>query len=203
MCLQNPQGRRLEYYSTGLELMHEPSGIMSQHMPYISRLKRKKQQQQNERARWMGFTDAIKHVQEKENCTAENAAQQLLEAIIDGELVAQSETWGTLEPVTPGKLSGRLKVCLDKVGYIKLDSTVTEAKTGDTYPPLEFVKGPVVDIDYEQVGPIPEINSEDYIPLLVLKENVLRWPLSGFQHQENAYTPTGDMLEAGNSESGF
>lgn len=51
-------------------------------MPYISKLERERQrarqEEQTEEARWMQFKDAVTYVQEKEGCTAESAAEQLI-----------------------------------------------------------------------------------------------------------------------------
>src|SRR5450759_3703859 len=52
-------GRLREYYSAVLDLTHEPSGTTSQHMPYISKLERERQQEQKERERWIELARQI------------------------------------------------------------------------------------------------------------------------------------------------
>lgn len=67
------------------------------------------------------------------------------------------------------------------------DASVTDAKVTRTYPKLEFVNGPVVDADLDRDAPLTEVNTLHYIPLLVLKEDMDRWPL------EDSSTKVGNI----------
>ncbi len=152
-------------------------------MPYISKLERESQRAtqegQTERARWFNLKDAVTCVQEKEGCTAESAAKQLITAIIDQALPAKwdDEIGG---PITPSEFSGTVKVCLDGVGFVKRNYETANSKSivrsTSTYPPLEFVNGPVIDaLDLNE--PLTKVNTLTYSPLLVLKEDMDHWPL--------------------------
>jgi len=125
--------------------------------------------------------DAVKYVQEKEGCTDESAAEQLVTAIVDRALAAQWDDEGGLEPVIPNEFGGTVKICLDGVGFVKRYCLAGEAKPiarrACDYPKLEFVKGAVIDIDFDKDTPYSEVNTLSYIPLLVLKEDMHRWPL--------------------------
>ena len=133
----------------------------------------------------MHFMDAVKYVGKKDGCTDERAVEHLVTAIVDQALAAQ---WGGdlgLEPVIPSEFTGILKICLDGVGSVKRNRETAKAKsitrwTGN-YPKLEFVNGPVFD-DFKNVpltenAPDTEVSNLNYIPLLVLKETMDRWPL--------------------------
>ena len=153
-------------------------------MPYISKLERERQrathEEQTERARWFHFKDAVTYVQEKEGCTAESAAEQLITAIIDQALAAK---WDDMigGPSTPSEFSGTVKVCLDGVGFVKRNYETAKSKSiarsTSKYPPLEFVSGPVIDADMDLNGPLTEVNTLTYSPLLVSKEQIDHWPL--------------------------
>jgi hypothetical protein len=152
-------------------------------MPYISKLEREeqraRQQAQKERARWMHFKAAVTSVQEKEGCTAESAAKQLITAIVDQALAAEWDDEGGLEPITLSEFSGTVKICLDGVGFVKRYHLGAKIKSAGrwtrNYPKLQFAKGPVLDADLSD-APYSEVNTFDYIPLLVLKEDMDRWP---------------------------
>ena len=152
-------------------------------MPYISKLERERQrarqQEQKERARWMHFKDAVTYVQEKEGCTAESAAVQLVTAIIDQALTAQWDDEGGPQPITPSEFSGTVKICLDGVGFVKRYHAGAKikpiARSTRNCPTLEFVDGPVIDAD-DPDKRFSEVNTLDYIPLLVLMEDIHRWP---------------------------
>ncbi len=147
-------------------------------MPYNSKRERKRQQEEKERARRVHFMDAVKYVQEKEACTDESAAEQLIAAIIDRAIAAE---WGDGQPISPSEFSGTLRLCLDGVGFVKRnDEPIAKAKSvagwTTNYPKLEFVKGPVTDA-LRSDAPLSEVNNLDYIPLLVSKADLDRWPL--------------------------
>jgi hypothetical protein len=154
-------------------------------MPYISKLERERQQEQEERARWMNFMDAVKCVQEEGSYTDESAAKQLITAIVDEKLAARWVGVVGLEPVIPSEFAGILKICLDGVGVVKRNRETAKTKsitrwTGNC-PKLEFVNGPVFD-DFKNVpltenAPDNEVSNLNYIPLLVSKEDMDRWPL--------------------------
>lgn len=154
-------------------------------MPYISKLERERQrarqEEQTEEARWMQFKDAVTYVQEKEGCTAESAAEQLITAIIDQALTTQ---WDDLigGPITRSDFGGTVEVCLDGVGFVKRNyetaNSKSIARSTREYPTLEFVNGPVIDADTElNRRPLTKVNTLTYIPLLVSKEDMDRWPL--------------------------
>jgi len=178
-------GRLREYYSAVLDLTHEPSGTTSQHMPYISKLERERQQEQKERERWMHFMDAVKYVGKKDGCTDERAAEQLVTAIVDQALAAQ---WGGdlgLQPIIPSEFTGILKICLYGVGFVKRNRETAKAKSITRWtgkcPKIQFVNGPVFN-DFQDVPltenlPYAEVSTLTYIPLLVLTEDMDRWPL--------------------------
>ncbi len=159
-------------------------------MPYISKLERESQRAtqegQTERARWFNLKDAVTCVQEKEGCTAESAAKQLITAIIDQALPAKwdDEIGG---PITPSEFSGTVKVCLDGVGFVKRNYETAKSKSiarsTSKYPPLEFVSGPVIDADMDLNGPLTEVNTLTYSPLLVSKEQMDHWPLDDSNHK--------------------
>ena len=154
-------------------------------MPYISNLERERQQEQDERSRWMYFTDAVKCVQEEGSCTDESAAKQLITAIVDQKLAAQ---WGGdlgLQPIIPSEFTGILKICLYGVGFVKRNRKTAKAKSITRWtgkcPKIQFVNGPVFN-DFQDVPltenlPYAEVSTLTYIPLLVLKEDMDRWPL--------------------------
>lgn len=48
----------------------------------------------------------------------------------------------------------------------------------DGYPNIQFVEGPVVDIDFDKDTPYSEVNTLSYIPLLVAGEYLSRWPFA-------------------------
>src|SRR5450759_2547579 len=98
-------------------------------MPYISKLERERQQEQEERARWMNFTDAVKCVQEEGSCTDESAAKQLITAIVDEKLAARWVGAVGLEPVIPSEFTGILKICLDGVGVVKRNRETAKTKS--------------------------------------------------------------------------
>jgi hypothetical protein len=154
-------------------------------MPYISKLERERQQEQEERARWMNFMDAVKCVQEEGSCTDESAAKQLITAIVDEKLAARWVGVVGLEPVIPSEFTGILKICLDGVGVVKRNRETAKAKSITRWtgkcPKIQFVNGPVFN-DFQDVPltenlPYAEVSSLTYIPLLVLKEDMDRWPL--------------------------
>jgi hypothetical protein len=149
-------------------------------MPYVSKLERKRQQEKEQRARWIHFTDAVKYVQEKDGCTDESAAEQLVTAIVDQALAAR---WGDvvgLRPISPSELSGILKICLYGVGFVKRNRDTAKiqsiAHRARNHPKLQFVSGPVID-EFGDDVPLTEVNTLNYVPLLVLKEDMDRWPL--------------------------
>ena len=168
-------------------------------MPYISKVERERQrarqQEQKERARWMHFKDAVTYVQEKEGCTAETAAEQLITAIIDQALAARWDDEGGLKPITPSEFSGTLKICLDGVGFVKRYHAAAKikpiARSTRNYPKLEFVDGPVIDAD-DRDRRFSEVNTLDYIPLLLLKEDIHRWPL---EHTSAEVRNTGKKVQ--------
>jgi hypothetical protein len=153
-------------------------------MPYISKLERERQrarqEEQTERARWFHFKDAVTCVQEKEGCTAESAAEQLIAAIIDQALAAK---WDDMigGPITPSDFGGTVEVCLDGVGFVKRNyetaNSKSIARSTRKYPTPEFVNGPVIDADMDLNGPLTKVNTLTYIPLLVSKEDMDQWPL--------------------------
>ncbi len=133
----------------------------------------------------MHFMDAVKYVQEKEGCTDKSAAEQLVTAIVDQALAARWDDEAGLKRITPSEFSDTLMICLDGVGFVKRnDQPTAKAKaverwTTYTYPKLQFVNGPVIDADLRN-APYSEVNTFHYIPLLVLKEDMDRWPLEDF-----------------------
>jgi hypothetical protein len=169
---------------------------MGQQMPYISKAARERerarQQEQRERARWMHLKDAVKYVQEysvkeeKEACTEESATEQLFTAIVDQALPARWDAERGLQRVVPSEFGKTVKVCLDGVGFAKRDRVKVKL-TSPQCPKLEFVKGPVVDFDSNPDAPFTDINTADYVPLLVLQEFMRRWPLvdSGIKTRNN------------------
>ena len=150
-------------------------------MPYISKLERERQNEQVERARWMHFTDAVKCVQEESSCTDESAAKQLITAIVDQNLAARWEGMAGLQPIIPSEFSGTLKIRLYGVGFVKRNRATAKAKSitrwTRNYPKIQFVNGPVIDVDFGEDSPLTEVNTLNYIPLLVSKEHMDRWPL--------------------------
>ena len=133
----------------------------------------------------MHFLDAVKYMREKDGCTDESAAEQLVAAIVDQALAARWEGVVGLEPVIPSEFSGILKICLDGVGVVKRNRETAKVKSiarwMGNYPKLQFVNGPVFD-DFEYVplaknAPDTEVSNLNYIPLLVSKEYMDRWPL--------------------------
>ena len=129
----------------------------------------------------MHFIDAVKYVQEKEGCTDKSAAEQLVTAIVDQALAARWDDEAGLKRITPSEFSDTLMICLDGVGFVKRNHQPTakakavERWTTYTYPKLQFVNGPVIDADLRN-APYSEVNTFHYIPLLVLKEDMDRWP---------------------------
>jgi hypothetical protein len=125
----------------------------------------------------MHFNAAVTYVQEKEGGTAESATAQLITAIKDQALAARWDDEGGLEPITPSEFSGTLKICLDGVGFVKRYHAAAKikpiARSTRNYPKLEFVAGPVIDAD-DQDKRFSEVNTLDYIPLLVLKDDIHR-----------------------------
>ena len=92
-------------------------------MPYVSKREREIQrealQKEQERARWIHFMDAVTYVQEKEDCTVKNAAEQLIIAIVDGALAACWDDVLGLEAAAPSDFSGVVKICLYDIGFVE------------------------------------------------------------------------------------
>ena len=149
----------------------------------------------------MQLTDAINYVQERNGCSEMEAAEQLITAIVDQVLPACWDDEGGLEGIVPGEFIGTVKVCLDGVGYVKRNYAAAKAQREimrlqrqkkiyaaekakpvapwtDGYPNIQFVEGPVVDIDFDKDTPYSEVNTISYIPLLVAGEYLSRWPFA-------------------------
>ncbi len=155
-------------------------------MPYTSRLEKQRRHaaelEQKERARWMNLMDAIKRVQEKEPCSEQSAAQQLITAIVDEVLAARWDDAYGLERVAPSELSGTVQVCLYEAGFVERKYVAQNSKSAHKsgvvgeYPTIEVVYGPVegaiCDVDRLLVEGAPPT----WIALLVSKEDMDRWP---------------------------
>ena len=125
--------------------------------------------------------DAVTYVQEKEDCTVKNAAEQLIIAIVDGALAACWDDVLGLEAAAPSDFSGVVKICLYDIGFVERIKVPEELesirrRTRDNYPTLKIESGPVL-------GAVCDVNrflddaAPAYVALLVLKEHMDLWPL--------------------------
>jgi hypothetical protein len=60
---------------------------------------------------------------------------------------------------------------------------------------LEIVDGPVVDIDFDQDGPIPDVNTSDYRPLLVSRDDIQKWPFVSDEEPNQALSASTQISE--------
>jgi hypothetical protein len=177
-------------------------------MRYVSKAEKERQRQQSERQRWMTLVEAINSITSKESCDQREAVDDLFRAIVDNNVKARLGNWSS-DPDSLGGFNvasrydfqGKIKVCLDGPGYIRLDSQPAKIKypIGDIngYAKVEIVDGPVVDIDFdiEKDVPIPDVNTSDYRPLLVSRDDLQKWPFVSDEESHQDLSAPAQILE--------
>jgi hypothetical protein len=151
-------------------------------MGYVSKAEK-------ERQRWMTLVEAIKYIASKEKCDRREAVNDLFRTIADNRVKTRLGNWSSdpdslddFTKASPYDFQGKLKVRLSAPGYVRLDSRATKTKYPighiSSYAKVEIVDGPVVDIDFdpEKDGPIPDVNTSDYRPLMVSRDDLQKWP---------------------------
>src|SRR5450756_2900618 len=96
-------------------------------MRYVSKVEK-------ERLRWMTLVEAINSITSKE-CDQREAVDDLFRAIVDNNVKARLGNWSS-DPDSRGGFNlasrydfqGKIKVCLDGPGYIRLDSQPAKIK---------------------------------------------------------------------------
>ena len=166
-------------------------------MRYVSKAEEKRQ-------RWMTLVESINFITSKEKCDQREAVNDLFRAIADNNVKARLGNWSSDPDSLDGfkaasryDFKGKIKVCLDAPGYVRLDPKVAKTKYPvghiNSYAKVEIVAGPVVDIDFdlEKDVPIPDVNSSDYRPLLVCRDDIQKWPfVSDKQSDQVISAPT-------------
>jgi hypothetical protein len=150
-------------------------------MRYVSKAEK-------ERQRWMTLVEAIKYITSKESCDQREAVDDLFRVIADNNVKARLGNWSSgpdsldgFNVASPYDFQGKIKVCLDAPGCVRLDSRAAKTKYPighlSSYAKVEIVDGPVVDIDFdiEKDVPIPDVNRSDYRPLLVSRDEMQKW----------------------------
>ena len=150
-------------------------------MRYVSKAEKARQ-------RWMTLVEAINSITSKRSCDQREAVDDLFRAIADNNVKARLGNWSSgpdsldgFNVASPYDFQGKIKVCLDAPGYVRLDSKATKTKCpigqNSSYAKVEIVDGPVVDIDFglEKDVPIPDVNRSDYRPLLVSRDEMQKW----------------------------
>jgi hypothetical protein len=150
-------------------------------MGYVSKAEKKRQL-------WMTLVEAINSITSKNSCDQREALDDLFWAIADNNVKARLGNWSS-DPDSLGDFTkasrydfqGKIKVCLDAPGCVRLDSKAGKTKYPighvNSYAKVEIVAGPVVDIDFdlEKDVPIPDVNKSDYWPLLVSRDDIQKW----------------------------
>jgi hypothetical protein len=170
-------------------------------MRYVSKAEK-------ERQRWMTLVKAIKFIASKEKCDEREAVDDLFRAIADNNVSVLLGKWfsdpDSLDDFTKAsryEFQGEIKACLDAPGYVMLDSQPAKIKypIGDIngYAKVEIVDGPVVDIDFdiEKDVPIPDVNTSDYRPLLVSRDDLQKWPFVSDEESHQDLSAPAQILE--------
>ena len=166
-------------------------------MRYVSKAEK-------ERQRWMTLVEAINSITSKRSCDQREAVDDLFRAIADNNVKARLGNWSSgpdsldgFNVASPYDFQGKIKVCLDAPGYVRLDSKAAKTKYpighNSSYAKVEIVAGPVVDIDFDpkKDGPIPDVNTSDYRPLMVSRDEMQKWLfLSDEESHQVLSTPT-------------
>jgi hypothetical protein len=169
-------------------------------MRYLSKAEKERQRLQSERQRWIRLVEAINFITSKKSCDQREAVDDLFAAIADNNVKARLGNWSSdpdsldgFNLASPYDFQGEIKVCLDPPGYVRLDSQAAKIKypIGDIngYAKVEIVAGPVVNIDFDpqKDGPIPDVNTSDYSPLLVSRDDFQKWPFAAEKEPRTAH----------------
>jgi hypothetical protein len=149
-------------------------------MRYVSKAEK-------ERQRWMTLVEAIKYITSKESCDQRETVNDLFRVIADNRVktllggpLSHPDSLDGFNVASRYEFQGKIKVCLNAPGYVRLDTRATKTKYPighiSSYAKLEIVDGPVVDIYDQDDGPIPDVNTSDYWPLLVSRDDIQKWP---------------------------
>ena len=135
----------------------------------------------------MTLVEAIKYITSKESCDQREAVNDLFRVIADNRVktllggpLSHPDSLDGFNVASRYEFQGKIKVCLNAPGYVRLDSRATKTKYPighiSSYAKVEIVDGPVADIFDQDDGPIPDVNTSDYWPLLVSRDDIQKWP---------------------------
>lgn len=165
-------------------------------MRYINKAKsqyeQKRASERAERRRWMTLVEAIKYIKDKENLGDHEALEDLINAIVDGNVKALSgdvsydeESISGHHELSADELQGELRICLDGPGFIHLDSLYPKTKnsTDDIleYPKISIVPGRIGKVKFDEADPyspvtMPEVDELEYGPVLIFRDDMQKWP---------------------------
>src|ERR1019366_9395171 len=170
-------------------------------MRYVSKAEK-------ERQRWMTLVEAINSITSKRSCDQREAVDDLFRVIADNNVKARLGNWSSgpdsldgFNVASPYDFQGKIKVCLDAPGCVRLDSRAAKTKYpighNSSYAKVEIVDGPVVDIDFdiEKDVPIPDVNTSDYRPLLVSRDDIQKWPFVSDEEPNQALSAPTQIPE--------
>ena len=170
-------------------------------MRYVSKAEK-------ERQRWMTLVEAIKYITSKESYDQRAAVNDPFRAIADINVKVRLGNWSSdldsfdgFKAASRYDFQGEIKVCLNAPGNVRLDSRATKTKYpighNSSYAKVEIVDGPVVDIDFdiEKDVPIPDVNTSDYRPLLVSRDDIQKWPFVSDEEPNQALSAPTQIPE--------
>jgi hypothetical protein len=170
-------------------------------MRYVSKAEK-------ERQRWMTLVEAIKYIENEQKCDQCEAVNDLFRKIADNRVKTRLGNWssdpdslGDFTKASRYEFQGEIKVCLDAHGYVMLDSRAAKTKYpighNSSYAKVEIVDGLVVDIDFdiEKDVPIPDVNTSDYRPLLVSRDDIQKWPFVSDEEPNQALSAPTQIPE--------
>jgi hypothetical protein len=168
-------------------------------MRYVSKAEK-------ERQRWMTLVEAINSITSKRSCDQREAVDDLFRVIADNNVKARLGNWSSgpdsldgFNVASPYDFQGKIKVCLEAPGCVRLDSRAAKTKYPighlSSYAKVEIVDGPVVDIVFDQDTPIPDVNTSDYWPLLVSRDDIQKWPFVSDEEPNQALSAPTQIPE--------